>query len=188
MQLRSDIQLKSMIKALKDVIIPAIDPANRLAVEQAQLVTGMLGLMQHQLPLQYRFDRDELGRLIDLLSRLQAVCDQDPALESLHGTCKGLITESRTVQEGSIVDPANLYDAVRRLRDGVAEVLNFANEHAAEPARKQIEQAVLRQSREQLLRDRALVAAQGWEPDPAALPSIDALLSAGEPPSSPDKG
>lgn len=181
MQLRSDIQLKSMIKALKDVILPAIDPANRLAVEQAQLVTGMLGLMQHQLPLQYRFDRDELRRLVDMLHGLKVVCDLDPALESLPAKYEGLITESRAVLDGSAVDPERLYEAVRRLREVVGEVVSFANEHAAEAARQRIEHEVLELSREQLLRDRALVAPQGWEPDPAALPSIHSLLSAGEP-------
>lgn len=181
MQLRSDIQLQSMIKALRDVIIPAIDPANRLAVEQAQLVTGMLGLMQHQLPLQYGFDRDELRRLVDLLHGLKVVCDLDPALESLPGKYKGLITESRAVLDGSTVDPGRLHETVRRLREVVGEVARFADEHAAEPARQRIEREVLELSREQLLRDRALVAPQGWEPDPAALPSIHSLLSAGDP-------
>ena len=33
MQLRSDIQLKSMSKAMLDVVIPAIEPANSLAME-----------------------------------------------------------------------------------------------------------------------------------------------------------
>lgn len=181
MQLRSDIQLKSMIKALRDVVIPAIDPANRLAVEQAQLVTGMLGLMQHQLPLQYRFDRDELGRLIHLFHGLKVICDLDPALESLPGKYKGLMTESRAVLEGSAVDPERLHDTVRRLREVAGEVVIFANEHADEPARQRIEREVLELSREQLLRDRALVAPQGWEPDLLALPSIHSLLSAGEP-------
>jgi hypothetical protein len=167
MQLRSDIQLKSMIKALRDVIIPAIDPANRLALEQAQLVTGMLGLMQHQLPLQYRFDRDELRRLVDLLHGLKVICELDPALAPLPERYKGLITTSREVLDGCAVDPQRLHDSVRRLREVVGEVVTFAN--------------VLNLSREQLLRDRALGAPQGWEPDPTALPSIESLLSTGVP-------
>ncbi|MGQ0622999.1 MAG: hypothetical protein ACT4QA_24340, partial [Panacagrimonas sp.] len=95
MQLRSEIQLTSMLKAMKDVVIPAIDPANRLAIEQSQLIVGMLGLMQHQLPIQFKFDRDELGRLVDMLHGLKVICDLDPALEPLPGKYKGLTTESR---------------------------------------------------------------------------------------------
>lgn len=181
MQLRSEIQLASVLKAMKDVIIPAIDPDNRLAVEQAQLVTGMLGLMQHQLPLQYRFDRDELKRLVELLQGLKVICDLDPALELLLGKYKGVITESRAVLDASGVDPAQLHETVRRLREVVGDVVSVANEHASEPARQRIERDVLELSREQLLRDRALVAPQGWEPDPAGLPSIHSLLSAGVP-------
>lgn len=35
MQLRSEIQLASMIKAMRDVVIPALDSGNRLAIEQS---------------------------------------------------------------------------------------------------------------------------------------------------------
>ena len=177
MQLRSEIQLTSMLKAMKDVVIPAIDPANRLAIEQSQLIVGMLRLMQQQLPIQFKFDRDELGRLVDMLHGLKVICDLDPALEPLPGKYKGLITESRHVLEYSLVDPAQLHEAVRKLRTVVGDVVSYAHEHAGEEIRSRIEREVLELSREQLLRDRALVAPQGWEPDPAALPSIHSLLA-----------
>ena len=37
MDLRAPLQLKSMIKSMSDVVLPAIDPGNRMAQEQAQL-------------------------------------------------------------------------------------------------------------------------------------------------------
>ncbi|MGQ0698611.1 MAG: hypothetical protein ACT4PZ_10250 [Panacagrimonas sp.] len=166
-----------MLKAMKDVVIPAIDPANRLAIEQSQLIVGMLGLMQHQLPIQFKFDRDELGRLVDMLHGLKVICDLDPALAPLPGQYKGLITESRFVLDNSLVDPAQVHEAVQKLRLVVGEVVTYANEHAGEEIRTRIERDVLNLSREQLLRDRALMAPQGWEPDPAVLPSIHALLA-----------
>jgi hypothetical protein len=177
MQLRSEIQLLSMIKAMREVIIPAVDPANRLALEQAQLVTGMLGLMQHQLPLQFRFDRDELCRLIGLLRSLSDVQTSDAAFtlwRERHGV---LLAESQAVFEGCAVDPEKLHNAVRRLREVIGELASLTG-HTSEPVRNLVEQEILRVSGEQLLRDRALVAPQGWEPDPRALPSIHALLAA----------
>tara|TARA_R110000787_G_scaffold211663_9_gene321494 strand:- start:19412 stop:19960 length:549 start_codon:yes stop_codon:yes gene_type:complete len=180
MQLRSEIQLKSMIKAMQDVVIPALDDRNRLAVEQAQLVTGMLGLMQHQMPLQYRFDRDELKRLIETLEGCRLLCEQDAGLSSHLEQHKRLIAESRVVLEGSKVDPDGLQQAVRALRFRIGELVSLANEHASEGTRIQIEKNVLAASGAQLLRDRALLAPQKWEPDPAALPNIESLLSQGE--------
>ena len=43
MQMRPDIQIQSMIKALTDVVLPAVDADNKLAHEQTRLVIGLLG-------------------------------------------------------------------------------------------------------------------------------------------------
>jgi len=64
MQLSTEIQLSTIIRAMKDAVIPAVDAKNKLAMQQAQMVVGLLNLMSHQLPVQCRFDRDELQRLV----------------------------------------------------------------------------------------------------------------------------
>ena len=64
MQMRPQIQLQAVIKALGDVVLPAIDPDNRLALEQGKLAIGLLTLLAQQLPVQFAFDCDELTRLI----------------------------------------------------------------------------------------------------------------------------
>jgi hypothetical protein len=71
MQMRPALQIQSMIKAMMDVVLPAVDPSNKLALEQSRLVIGMLSLMAQQLPLQFRFDCDELSRLLKLAAALQ---------------------------------------------------------------------------------------------------------------------
>ena len=64
MQLRYEIALAAMMKSMTDVVIPAVDGKNDLAVQQANLVVGLLNLLAQQLPQQFRFDRDELQRLL----------------------------------------------------------------------------------------------------------------------------
>ena len=71
MQMRPEIQIQSILKAMIDVVLPAVDPKNPLAQEQARLVMGMLTVMAGQLPRQYRFDCDELSRLLKLSQRMQ---------------------------------------------------------------------------------------------------------------------
>lgn len=177
MQLRSEIQLQSMIKAMKDVVIPAMDSNNTLALEQAQLIVGMMGLMQYQLPVQYRFDRDELTRLIDVLYGLRVLCDLDPAIAHLPERYKGLLTDARRLVDHSGVDPAELRDGVRKIRHVIGEVVCLARDCAHPDIVTRVEKEVLALSEAQLKRDRALVAAQGWEPDPDSLPDIHALLN-----------
>ena len=77
MQLRADIQLQTAIRALTEVVAPAVDAGNALAVEQLQVVIGMLHLMAVRLPLQVRYDCDELARLLELSKALSAELDDD---------------------------------------------------------------------------------------------------------------
>jgi len=177
MQLRTDVQLKSMSKAMLDVVIPAIDPSNSLAVEQAQLVLGMLRLMQHQAPLQYQFDRDELARSVALMSKLHSLSSQDASLATLRCQFQTQLNDANVALEGSRIDPAELCDTVRDCRYMIGAMVREAGQTAAPETTLRIEQAVLEYSKQQLLRDRALVVLQGWEPEPDAVPSIESLLA-----------
>lgn len=77
MQMRPDIQIQSMIKALTDVVLPAVDADNKLAHEQTRLVIGLLGLMGKQIPMQFQYDCDELGRLLEFATELQRATGAD---------------------------------------------------------------------------------------------------------------
>ncbi|RJF89415.1 hypothetical protein D3874_22590 [Oleomonas cavernae] len=177
MQLRPEVQIASAIKAMKDVVIPAIAPDNSLAVEQGRLVVGMLALMAHQLPLQFAFDRDELARLLvcaDRLDQATAACAGLAAARGSLDACRG---EAATLLRACAFEPADLLDVVQRLKRTVAGLVDTAAEIAEPAVFAAIGAAILDQSREQLIRDRALMAPQGWEPDPAALPPIADLLA-----------
>lgn len=178
MQMRSDIQLTALIRAMKDVVIPAIDPANRLAVEQGQLVLGMLALMQKQLPMQFRFDRDELSRLLRAAESLAEACAAEPALSE---TVRALADVQRPARQrfaAATVDPAELYGDVMALREAIGALVTHAGEAATPALMSRIQRQVLDLSREQVLRDRALMAPQGWEP---GLPAVETLLEKVEP-------
>lgn len=178
MQLRSKIKLDSMIKAMKDVVIPAIDTRNELAIQQAHLIVGLLTLMVHQLPVQFRFDRDELQRLIDCARGLAALSSDE---QSVREAAVNLDT-CRIAAEGVLVrcagDPTELTAAVRAMREATGTLMAAAASGADTAALGVVQNAVLSLSREQLLRDRALMLPQGWEPDPTAIPDIQSLLPA----------
>jgi hypothetical protein len=186
MQLRSEIQLTSMLKAMQDVVLPAIDPANRLAVEQSQLIMGMLNLMATQLPLQHRFDRDELQRLVATYTRLEQASEAAPALRQPAEPLAALRRAAEQMLPQCSVDPAELHQAVRTLREALGSFVAEVGVLADDSALPLIKDAILDLSREQLLRERALMAPQGWEADPAAVPSIHSLLTpAAQAPTSP---
>ncbi|KAK44029.1 hypothetical protein BG58_27865 [Caballeronia jiangsuensis] len=177
MQMRPEIQIATMITAMTDVIMPAIDPKNRLANEQSQLVVGMLHLMEKQLPLQFRFDRDELQRLIKAAGDIDTICGEESARsEALKSLSDARAAATETLEKCQ-VEPASIVEFIRALRSGIGLVLTDIGERGTVGHLEATEAVVLKMSREQFLRDRALLVPQNWETDPASLPSIETLLS-----------
>jgi hypothetical protein len=185
MQLRPEIQIASMIKAMKDVVIPAIDPANKLAVEQSQLIIGLLSLLSIQLPLQYRFDRDELARLLDCAKGLQGVPAGDPAVKPALERLRNSGAAAAAVLEQCRVEPDSLTASVREMRAAIGALVKAVAGTKDLAAQLGIERIVLAMSKDQLIRDRSLVKMQGWEPHPAAVPDIATLLPPVSPPQDP---
>jgi hypothetical protein len=174
MQLRSEIQIATMMRAMKEVIIPAIDPQNSPALEQSQLVLGMLGLLRTQLPIEFRFDRDELERLATTAGALAGLCEAEPALREPVRALAALEAAARDRLERSAVDPSELRSSSRSLREAIGRLVSEADGAAAPERWAEIERQVLDLSLEILVRERALLAPQGWEaPD---FPAIEDLL------------
>ncbi|MES2681999.1 MAG: hypothetical protein V4650_00630 [Pseudomonadota bacterium] len=170
MQMRPDVQIQSMLKALNDVVLPALDPANKLAQEQARLVMGMLALMSQQLPLQFRFDCDELTRLIGFCRELEAAAGVEAT------TLSGRAAAASAVLARAKADPAEVQQAVKQLRAVTSEVVARAFSVSDTALQDRVQRLVLALAAEQNPRDRAWFAAQNWEPDPRALQPIETLL------------
>lgn len=175
MQMRPDIQIRSILKAMSDVILPAIDSQNQLAQEQARLCMGLLQLMGKQLPLQYRYDCDELTRLLGMGSKLLALVGRDAASEATASALKQGVALASEVRARARAEPQEVLDAVRQLRVLSGAFLQEAYAKVEVPTA--LERIVLDTSKEQLQRERAWLVTQGWEAKPEDLPDIESLLA-----------
>lgn len=173
MQLRADIQITSILKALNDVVLPAIDPGNQLAQEQARLCMGLLDLMSRQLPLQFRFDVDELKRLANLGEALAEAAGVSGSTETVQVDT----AYARDVLNRAQAGPSEVLAATHALRASTSALVQEVCGKAPCQAITRIERLVLDASREQLLRDRSWLLPQRWEPAPDAIPAIEALLA-----------
>lgn len=177
MQLRADIQIQSVLKAMRDVVLPALDPTHSLAQEQARLCMGLLDLLARQLPMQFRFDIDELGRLAGLADALvETVSAAAPGEGAVQAMQAGAQT-ARDVLRRAQADPAEVVDAVRALRASTSALVQAVCATPSNVAIGAVERLVFDAGREQLLRDRSWLLAQGWEPNPDAIPPIETLLA-----------
>jgi len=178
MLMRYEIQLQTMIKAMVDTVLAAVDPLNALAQEQCRLVIGTLMLMAEQLPLQYRFDCDELTRMVAFADELGI------PLEGCTGTvadASSALTASavagRALLSRPTANPAEIVTVARAIRTALDQVIDEVfTDQSARAYRADVLRIVLDQSRGEILRDRVWTRSQGFEPDAEDLPTIESLL------------
>jgi hypothetical protein len=181
MQMRPQIQIKSVIKALTDVVLPAVDPDNKLAQEQARLAIGLLSLMSQQLPMQFAFDRDELERLLATSGQLASTVAGGAGTQAALSELERVTQAAAATLEGARTSPDALQQAVRDLRAATGALITQTWQDGDAACRPQVQSLVLSMAREQLLRDRSMLLMQGWEPDPKAVPALDSLLASQKP-------
>ncbi|MGQ0619779.1 MAG: hypothetical protein ACT4QA_07630 [Panacagrimonas sp.] len=178
MELRATFQIPMLIKALTDVVLPAVDPDNKLAQEQAQLIIGSLHLIAQRMPLQYRYDRHELGSFLELARQLAHGATGSPEMASAASSLASSVATGREVFARVGAEPGEIETANLALRESIGLVVQAAATLRDEPRRKAIESAVMAHSKEMLLRERAWLAMQGWEGKDHALPAVESLIGA----------
>ncbi len=185
MDLRAPLQLKSMIKSMSDVVLPAIDPGNRMAQEQAQLILGMMHLMALRLPLQFHYDLDELKRYLGLaqeLLRQRAGGAQSDACQRALGQSSA---HAADVLARAQAAPRDLESAVMDLRADISALVEALWQDGAPEARAPAARAVLAAATAQIERERAWFAPQGWDTDTSTWQSIESLIDYPANPSEP---
>jgi hypothetical protein len=177
MEIRPQLQIQTIIKAMIEDVIPALDQTNQLAMQSAQLTIGTLHLIAQHLPLAYRYDCDELGRLLTAAETLRGQVQGGDAARQALVELKEAGRAGADVLGRARAEPAEVLAAVHGLRAAVAAAVRAVYAEGSESAQLLVEATVLAMSKEQLLRDRSWLLMQGWEPDPKAVPAIDTLLA-----------
>lgn len=176
MNFRYDIQVKTAIRAMQEVVIPALDSVNKMAVEQAALVVGMLQLLEHTLPLVYRYDCAELEANLALVQKLCAAVEGVPSLHQSSGQMEAVAAAACATLNRPRVDPKEIEQACTEIRSAISEFIILIYRHAPVPARQDIARLTLSSARKQLVRERAWVISQGWESQPEKLQPIESLI------------
>lgn len=172
MDVRPDLQLQSMIKAMHDIVLPAVDADNRLAQEQARLVIATLQLVAKRLPLAYRYDRydrDELGRYLALARELLAEVGASLG-EPLVSHLEQLVSAGSDTFARARAEPAELEQSVFALRAAVGDLIQETRTQNDPRCRAAVRKLVLAAAKVELERERALVVDIGFEADPNDMP------------------
>ncbi len=162
-----DLRLQSMLKALADVILPAIPADQSLARDQTKLVMGHLSVIagQWKHALNYEFES------------LRLACKLARELADLGLTSELSNTLHAAVAEAERLDKSD-YDAVsaahRALKQVIDRIIAGADSDALMPSA--LKAAVLSYSLVQARRERIWYQGAGLDPDTAKLPPITSLF------------
>lgn len=164
-----ELRLATMARALEEVILPAIEPGNDLAREQAQLLIAHLGLIGAHWQRAHRYDALVLSAIEALAHELLLAADGGPE------TLKAAAALAECVQAGT----AGSSDAARRRADLAAAIDTLVSACAGDGSaafRETLFKAIVAHGGVQARRDRVWFAGSGMDPEAATLESIDAML------------
>lgn len=160
-----ELRIQNLVKALSEVVLPAIDPENGLAREQAGLVIAHLRLIAQQWEKAPAFEAGSLDALRALAQRLADLAEGGLATSSAAADLRTALGTQDFAKIGNAVDR-----------------LIFAVGEDGGPAfRAQLDERVLEYGALQAWRERVWFAGTGLDPDAAGLPSIDEMLNGARP-------
>ena len=154
-----ELRIQNLVKALSQVVLPAIDPENGLAREQAELVIAHLRLIAQQWEKAPAFEAGSGSALQALGQRLADLAEG------------GILTSRAAAELRSALGQgfAAVGNAIDRLIVAVGEDGGAA-------FRAQLDDLVLAYGAHQAWRERVWFAGSGLDPERAELPSIDEML------------
>ncbi|HSV59523.1 MAG TPA: hypothetical protein VLJ19_11540 [Variovorax sp.] len=170
----TETDLRAAIKALSDVVAPAVDPKDALATEQLRLVVEYLRFLRQRVDLLHQRDRTELQHQLEMARALRKL--EAPCSDGLRAALQGASEVGEQRFNDAAATGAQLKAACAALAAAVRDGTREANDWPA-PARDRWERCVLYASAARVAFEQAWYLPLGFEPAPAEVPALDSLLA-----------
>ncbi|MGB3698747.1 MAG: hypothetical protein WBA05_15075 [Gordonia sp. (in: high G+C Gram-positive bacteria)] len=164
-----DIRLASMMSAVTDALMPAVQE-NPFAFEQAQLLAGHIQALRTQLSHSDEYERLEHEHTRRLARRLVDAASADPASTEAAEALRGIVGEPVPDQ----IEALRAHH--RRLAESIAEFVEAQGVVGTAQAVHESTLIILESERAQSFRDRAFFASFGYDAD-AGLPAVSDVLA-----------
>lgn len=160
-----DLQLRVVLKALREVVAPAVDPTNQLAAEQLALSIATLAMVQSRLPYIHAGSRQELSNAVTLATVVVNAAETTKL--------QGQIASAQALLE----NPGSTLTDLESTRSKLLTAISTLVEETQDPARRTaVSAAVIAASKPQFDLARAWSLPAGFELDPVEVPALETLL------------
>ena len=158
MQPDIDLQIQVVIKALREVVLPAVDVENKPAVEQLQLSLHILTTTTRLLPLRRRVVRAQLRETIEMATAILALVPE-PDLAAVPALAKAVAVADEALHDVDR-DTAALFTVVATLNAAISEAVTDLQ---GTDCYRQVARQVVRLSERQIKKSRAWCFDNGLE-------------------------
>jgi len=162
------IRLGSVMQTLEQVVFPAVDPSNSLAVEQCGVIAAQLKMFLRHLPvigIYHSLCRDDL---VATVSNLPLAAGGDLTQEAA--------TKLQSCLEGAACD-TDAAAAFHRVGFALEDLLRAAARDGAPDYRWAMNEKILQFAKRQKDRERIWFKDAGFDPRPEELPDLETLLA-----------
>lgn len=161
-----DLRITNMIKAISDIVLPALPAHEKLAQEQARLIIGHLAIIKDQWKLAVRFERGSFEAMHALAEKLVGHVDGEQAAALRAAITMVALTDR--------ADSDALVAGIKTLGTAVDAVI--LGDDGTRPLSKAAQDAVLDYGERQAMRERTWFAGTGIDPDKSELPSLSEVI------------
>jgi hypothetical protein len=170
------LRIHAMIRSLREVVLPALPKDQMLAIDQANILIGYLGIMAEQHDRVFDYLLVELAEYVELLRALVEDADGARSIDDAVAKARAALGRAAPIVQMSIPRQGELSDLLRSLKESVDELLFAARRDGTPAFRQASKKRVIQQAERQILRERAWFRASGFELDAGRLPSIAEVL------------
>ncbi len=169
-------RLRSMMRAMQDVVLPALDAENAIAQEQGKLVLGSLALLLDQVDYAHTFEVIEARDQCTLLTTIVAMTQATPPTAAASSSAQAVLAQARPRIEIATTSVPELQQINCDLRDALTALIDDIERADGRELAQAVALCVLDFSATQLTRERSWVAGTGFDP-PGTVPDIPTALS-----------
>ena len=172
------LRLKSMEKAMADVIIPALEGSNALAVEQAYFVLFHIRMIATQFDKDLHFKLAELREIASCAQELIAAFPPSTtgATATAMARTRELLGSSATARSLQVPSRDEVTEMIRELKGAVDVLLRSALAGKDVALARAATQITMRYSERDVTRRRVWVKDAGYDLEAASLPSLEQVL------------